>query len=42
MAGGSEPVWEPGTVTGYQGWTYGFLVAEIVRRASGRTIDAIL
>lgn len=37
-----EPVWEPGTMTGYQGWTYGFLVAEIVRRASGRTIDEIL
>lgn len=37
-----EPAWEPGTTIGYQGWTYGFLVAEIVRRVAGRTIDEIL
>ncbi|GAA1674224.1 EstA family serine hydrolase [Fodinicola feengrottensis] len=36
------PAWEPGTASGYHGWTYGFLVGEIVRRASGRTIDEVL
>ena len=36
------PEWEPGTATGYQGWTYGHLTAEIVRRATGRTIDEVL
>ncbi len=39
---GQEPVWEPGTRTGYHGWTFGFLVGEIVRRASGRSIDEVV
>ncbi|MEV4129309.1 serine hydrolase domain-containing protein [Nocardia sp. NPDC049707] len=37
-----RPEWEPGTATGYHGWSYGHLVAEIVRRATGRPIDAVL
>lgn len=37
-----RPAWEPGTATGYHGWTYGFLIAEIIRRATGREIDDIL
>ncbi|WP_369634245.1 serine hydrolase domain-containing protein, partial [Nocardia sp. JMUB6875] len=37
-----RPEWEPGTATGYHGWTYGHLVAEIVYRATGRPIDAVL
>lgn len=35
-----EPFWEPGTRHGYHGLTFGFLVGEIVRRVSGRSIGA--
>jgi CubicO group peptidase (beta-lactamase class C family) len=37
-----EPVWEPGTETGYHAVTFGFLVGEIVRRVSGRRIGRFL
>jgi CubicO group peptidase (beta-lactamase class C family) len=33
-----RPVWEPGTDHGYHAHTYGWLVAELVRRVTGRTI----
>jgi CubicO group peptidase (beta-lactamase class C family) len=36
------PWWEPGTAHGYHVNTYGFLVGEIVRRASGKTIGRFL
>lgn len=32
------PVWEPGTAHGYHALTYGWLVGEVVRRVSGRSI----
>ncbi|GHH47386.1 esterase [Streptomyces candidus] len=32
------PVWKPGTDHGYHAQTYSFLVAELVRRVTGRTI----
>lgn len=32
------PVWQPGTDHGYHAHTYGWLLAELVRRATGRTI----
>lgn len=32
------PVWEPGTAHGYHALTYGWLVGEVVRRVTGRTI----
>ncbi len=32
------PAWEPGTDHGYHAQTYSFLVAELVRRVTGRTI----
>lgn len=32
------PEWEPGTAHGYHGLTYGWLVGEVVRRASGRSL----
>lgn len=32
------PVWEPGTAHGYHALTYGWLVGEVVRRISGRSI----
>lgn len=34
----STPAWEPGTQHGYHAVTYGWLVGEIVRRVSGRSI----
>ncbi|PZF91889.1 serine hydrolase domain-containing protein, partial [Micromonospora endophytica] len=32
------PVWTPGTAHGYHGLTYGWLVGEVVRRVSGRSL----
>lgn len=37
-----EPWWEPGTRFGYHAKTFGFLLGEIIRRATGRTISALL
>jgi CubicO group peptidase (beta-lactamase class C family) len=37
-----EPWWEPGTTHGYHVNTFGFLVGELVRRASGTTIGSFL
>jgi CubicO group peptidase (beta-lactamase class C family) len=37
-----RPAWEPGTAHGYHGLTFGWLVGEVVRRASGRTIGTYL
>ena len=33
-----EPFWEPGTRNGYHGFTFGWTVGEIVRRASGKSL----
>jgi CubicO group peptidase (beta-lactamase class C family) len=33
-----KPTWEPGTAHGYHAITYGYLVGEVVRRITGRTI----
>lgn len=33
-----EPCWEPGTRHGYHGMTFGYLVGEVVRRVSGKSI----
>ncbi len=32
------PFWEPGTRNGYQGFTFGWTVGEMVRRASGKSL----
>jgi CubicO group peptidase (beta-lactamase class C family) len=37
-----EPWWVPGTAHGYHVNTFGFLVGELVRRVSGRTIGTML
>jgi CubicO group peptidase (beta-lactamase class C family) len=34
--------WEPGTKTGYHALTFGYLIGEIVRRATGKPISQIL
>ena len=33
-----KPVWEPGTAHGYHAITYGYLVGEVVRRITGRSV----
>lgn len=33
-----KPYWEPGTTHGYHALTYGWLVGEVVRRVSGRSL----
>ncbi|WP_214106945.1 serine hydrolase domain-containing protein [Acrocarpospora catenulata] len=37
-----RPFWEPGTEHGYHAHTYGWLVGEVVRRVTGRTIGTFL
>ncbi|MDC0684155.1 serine hydrolase domain-containing protein [Sorangium atrum] len=37
-----EPFWEPGARHGYHAVTFGFLVGEVIRRASGRRVGAFL
>lgn len=32
------PAWEPGTESGYHGLTQGYLVGEVIRRITGRTV----
>jgi CubicO group peptidase (beta-lactamase class C family) len=34
----SSPVWEPGSAHGYHAVTYGYLVGEVVRRISGKSL----
>ena len=36
------PFWEPGTRHGYHALTFGFLVGEVVRRVSGRTLGTFV
>jgi CubicO group peptidase (beta-lactamase class C family) len=38
----ATPWWEPGTRFGYHAKTFGFLLGETLRRATGRTIPALL
>ncbi|MFI5802257.1 serine hydrolase domain-containing protein [Streptomyces sp. NPDC051561] len=37
-----EPWWAPGTAVGYHAYTFGYLVGELVRRATGRGIGQVL
>jgi CubicO group peptidase (beta-lactamase class C family) len=38
----SEPWWEPGTRTAYHAYPFGYIVGEIVRRATGKRISQVL
>ncbi|WP_460526935.1 serine hydrolase domain-containing protein [Flindersiella endophytica] len=38
----AEPRWRPGTKTGYHSYTFGFLVGEIARRATGKPMRQLL
>ena len=37
-----EPWWEPGTATAYHAYTFGYIVGEVVRRATGKPISRVL
>lgn len=39
---GQQPWWTPGTETGYHALTFGFVLGEVVRRATGRTLASVL
>ena len=38
----TQPWWEPGTKFGYHALTYGYIIGEIVRRATGKPISQVL
>src|ERR671910_661151 len=38
----AEPWWEPGTKIGYHAVTWGYIVGEIMRRATGKPISEVL
>lgn len=38
----AEPWWEPGTKVAYHAYTFGYIVGEIVRRATGKPISQVL
>src|SRR5215469_9332166 len=38
----AEPWWEPGTRFGYHAMTYGYLIGEVIRRATGKPISQVL
>jgi CubicO group peptidase (beta-lactamase class C family) len=38
MLAKQEPFWRPGTMHGYQAFTFGWLVGEVVRRVSGKSV----
>jgi CubicO group peptidase (beta-lactamase class C family) len=39
---GLTPLWEPATATGYHGWTFGWILGEVVRRVTGTSLSAAL
>ncbi|MEV0718866.1 serine hydrolase domain-containing protein [Asanoa sp. NPDC050611] len=42
LIAGATPWWEPGTRTGYHPQTFGYVVGEVVRRATGQPISTVL
>jgi CubicO group peptidase (beta-lactamase class C family) len=38
----ATPWWEPGTRTGYHAYTFGYILGEVVRRATGKPISQVL
>ncbi|MFD8979064.1 serine hydrolase domain-containing protein [Streptomyces sp. NPDC059564] len=37
VVAGARPLWEPGSGSGYHGWTFGWVLGETVRRVTGLT-----
>ena len=42
LVAGQEPLWQPGSATGYHGWTFGWVLGETVRRVTGLTVSEAL
>ncbi|MFI7071719.1 serine hydrolase domain-containing protein [Micromonospora sediminicola] len=38
----AEPLWAPGERLAYHAWTWGWLVGEVVRRVTGRSVSQVL
>ncbi|QLQ40462.2 serine hydrolase domain-containing protein [Micromonospora robiginosa] len=38
----AEPLWAPGERLAYHAWTWGWLVGEVVRRVTGRSVSRVL
>jgi CubicO group peptidase (beta-lactamase class C family) len=41
MLARQAPLWEPGTASGYHALTFGYLLGEVVRRATGKTMGTV-
>lgn len=41
MLAAQAPLWEPGTASGYHVYTFGFLIGEVVRRITGRSLGTV-
>lgn len=39
---GQRPIWRPGSAHGYHALTYGFLVGEVVRRVTGKSVGELV
>ncbi|MCF6475604.1 beta-lactamase family protein [Nonomuraea sp. MG754425] len=39
---GQQPLWEPGAAHGYHALTYGFLVGEVIRRVTGKSVGELV
>uniref|UniRef100_UPI001C5DD472 serine hydrolase domain-containing protein n=1 Tax=Nonomuraea rhizosphaerae TaxID=2665663 RepID=UPI001C5DD472 len=39
---GQEPIWRPGSAHGYHALTYGFLLGEVVRRVTGKSVGELV
>jgi CubicO group peptidase (beta-lactamase class C family) len=39
---GQAPIWEPGSAHGYHALTYGFLLGEVVRRVTGKSVGDLV
>ncbi|SDL86599.1 serine hydrolase domain-containing protein [Nonomuraea jiangxiensis] len=39
---GQAPLWEPGTAHGYHALSYGFLVGEVIRRVTGKSVGELV
>jgi len=42
MLAGQAPWWTPGTASGYHSFTWGFLIGELVRRITGKTLKQFI
>jgi len=41
MLAAQAPLWEPGTASGYHVYTFGFLIGEVVRHITGKSLGTV-